>query len=279
MSMNDTRGGGAQPETPVDDAKQLAARLYSSVAAVYEGGAPFFAHAGRRLVDVAGVALGEAVLDVATGRGAALFPAVERVGRRGRVVGIDVAPGMVNETRAAIERRGIANAEIRLMDAEALALDAGSFDRVLCSFAVFWFPNLDRALAEMRRVLRPGGTLAFAFTRGADPRWTWYADRLREMGALDGLPPPPGRPGIRQPNALATALREAGFADPGETVEEAELYYPDAEAWWSALWTHGDRVSLERLSPGQVERLKADCLPLAQALAGPHGIPQRHTFI
>jgi O-methyltransferase/aklanonic acid methyltransferase len=111
---------------------------------------------------------------VAAGRGAVLFPAAERVGPRGRVVGVDLAPGMVDETQSAIARRGVANPEMRLMDAEALAFEDGSFDRVLCSFAVFWFPNLDRALDVMRRVLRPGGTVGFAFTRGADPRWSWY---------------------------------------------------------------------------------------------------------
>ena len=263
----------------MNDAKERAARLYSAVAAAYEDGAPFFAQAGRRLVELAGVAPGDAVLDVAAGRGAVLFPAAERVGPRGRVVGVDLAPGMVDETRAAIARRGLANAEMRLMDAEALAFDAGTFDRVLCSFAVFWFPALDRALAEMRRVLRPGRTVGFAFTRGADPRWRWYTDRLRESGALDGLPPSPGRPGINQAGALAAALRDAGFVDPRETVEDDELYYSDAEVWWASLWTHGERVALERLTPEAVGRLKAACLPRAQALAGPHGVPQRHTFV
>ena len=172
----------------MQDVKERAARLYSSVASAYEGGAPFFAHAGRRLVEIAGVAPGDAVLDVAAGRGAVLFPAAARVGPRGRVVGIDLAPGMVDETQAAIARRGVANAEMHPMDAEALAFEAATFDRVLCSFAVFWFPNLDRALAEMRRVLRPAGTVGFAFARGADPRWRWYTDRLRESGALAGLP-------------------------------------------------------------------------------------------
>jgi ubiquinone/menaquinone biosynthesis C-methylase UbiE len=263
----------------MDDVKARAAKLYSSVAPLYEDGPPFFTYAGRRLVEVAGVTAGDVVLDVAAGRGAVLFPAAERAGTDGRVIGIDLAPGMVEQTQAAIEQRGIANAEMRHMDAEALTLVAGTFDRVLCSFAVFWFPHLEQALAEMRRVLRPGGTAAFAFTRGADPRWAWYSDLLKETGALDGLPPMPGRPGIRQPGALVTALRDAGFANPGETVEEAELYYPNAEAWWASLWTHGDRVPLERLSSEAVARLKAACLPPAQALAGPRGVPQRHAFV
>ncbi|MGH2351659.1 MAG: class I SAM-dependent methyltransferase [Chloroflexota bacterium] len=89
--------------------------------------------------------------------------------------------------------RGVTNAEMRLMDAEALAFEDGSFDRVLCSIAVFWFPHLEQALAEMHRVLRPGGTAAFAFTRGADPRWKSWSGRsgetkLRVRRGLSGQP-------------------------------------------------------------------------------------------
>jgi SAM-dependent methyltransferase len=77
------------------------AALYSRVAPTYvEQGVPRFAYAGRRLVELAGVGPGDSVLDVATGRGAALFPAAERVGHTGRVVGIDLAEGMLERTRA-----------------------------------------------------------------------------------------------------------------------------------------------------------------------------------
>src|SRR5688500_2176491 len=83
---------------------------------------------GRRLVEGVGVSAGDAVLDVATGRGAVLFPAAERVGPGGSVVGIDLAVGMVERTRAEIERRGVANASVRQMDAERLDFADGSFD-------------------------------------------------------------------------------------------------------------------------------------------------------
>lgn len=127
-----------QPPVPAGlhnpDLKQRVAALYTRVAPQYEAhGPPFFAHAGRRLVKVAGVAEGDVVLDVAAGRGAVLLAAAVRVGRDGRVIGIDLAEGMVEQTGAAIARYGLWNAEMRLMDAERLAFAAATFGHVIAS--------------------------------------------------------------------------------------------------------------------------------------------------
>src|SRR5215204_624815 len=113
--------------------KQRVAALYSRVAANYgQDGPPFFAHAGRRLVELAGVGPGDRVMDVATGRGAVLFPAAELIGPAGRAIGIDLAAGMVEQTHDDIARRGFRNVDVLRMDAEHLAFQPQSFDRVLC---------------------------------------------------------------------------------------------------------------------------------------------------
>src|SRR5688572_25387548 len=80
-----------------------------------------FAHFGQRLVDVVGIEPGQRVLDVATGRGAVLFPAAERVGTAGEAVGIDLAEGMVRAANEEAERRGLGS-PVRTMDAEQLDL-------------------------------------------------------------------------------------------------------------------------------------------------------------
>src|SRR4051794_29481582 len=87
-----------------------------------------FPHFGRRLVAVAGLPTGTQVLDVAMGRGAVLFAAVERVGAHGKVTGIDLAPGMVEATALDIERRKLSNVDVHVMDAERLAFPGASFD-------------------------------------------------------------------------------------------------------------------------------------------------------
>jgi ubiquinone/menaquinone biosynthesis C-methylase UbiE len=268
------------PSNLSSNPKDRVARLYSSVAVAYqEKGPPFFAHAGNRLVEIAGVKAGDTVLDVAAGRGAVLFPAADRVGPDGRVVGIDLAGGMVTQTRAEIAQRGLSHAEMRHMDAEALDFPDASFTHALCSFAVFFFPDLPRVLSEMLRVLRPGGTVGFAFTRGYEQRWLWYEQLLRKVGAFDGLPPSPGSDNVRQPNVLAAALSDAGFADATETLEETDLFTESPEMWWESLWTHGSRVALERLSPETIERVKSVSLKRAHAMIEPGGLRHHYTFV
>jgi ubiquinone/menaquinone biosynthesis C-methylase UbiE len=160
------------------------------------------------------------VLDIGAGRGAILCEAAERVGTDGRVTGIDIAPGMVDETAAEIARRGLRHAEMRLMDAGALLdLAEATFDHVLCGFAVFFFEDLSGVLREVLRVLKPGGRLGFAFSRQPDPRWTWYEALLASSGALKDLPRSPGSGHIRAAGALASAMRHAGFYDVEEMVE------------------------------------------------------------
>jgi SAM-dependent methyltransferase len=186
---------------------------------------------------------------------------------------------MVARTRADLVARGLAWAEIQLMSAEHLQFADSSFTHVLCSYAVFFFADLPRVLAEMRRVLRPSGVVGFAFQRGVDPRWAWYEDLLREQGALDNLPVWPSSGGIRQEGALQASLSAAGFANAREYVEEVELGYADAETWWASLWTHGSRTPLERLAPEPLARIQAICLERARALGGPDGLPERHRFV
>jgi SAM-dependent methyltransferase len=268
------------PPTSPDNEKQRMAALYNHVAADFgQEGPPFFLHAGRRLVELADVEAGDHVLDVATGRGAVLFPAAERIGPAGRAVGIDLAAGMVDQTRAEIARRGLSNVAAVRMDAERLAFPPKTFDHVLCSFAVFFFSNVGQALSEFRKVLRPGGTVAFAFSRGHDPRWSWYENLLKEFGALDGLPAFSGNPEIRREGALVAELTASGFEGAREFVEETEFFLPDEETWWFSLWTHGSRRPLERLDSDVLARFRERCFEHLQSIKQPSGLPVRETHI
>jgi SAM-dependent methyltransferase len=79
--------------------KEGLARLFDQVASTYDHVGPrFFSHFGRRPVEVTQIPTGAVVLDVATGRGAILFPAAEQVGPQGHAVGIDLSARMVRET-------------------------------------------------------------------------------------------------------------------------------------------------------------------------------------
>jgi len=106
----------------------------------YDSGAGCFAHFGRRLVDVAGINAGARVLDIASGRGAVVLPAAERVGPGGEVVGVDLADAMVHATSEEAARRGL-KARVSVMDAEALTFPSESFNFVICGFGIMFFPD------------------------------------------------------------------------------------------------------------------------------------------
>lgn len=127
-----------------------AAELYEArfVPAIFAEWAPL-------LVDAAGVRRGQEVLDVACGTGIVARTVADRLAGDGRVVGLDLAEAML-----AVARRVRPDVEWRQGDVAALPFPDRSFDVVLCQMALMFFPDRVRALREMTRVTRPGGTVA-----------------------------------------------------------------------------------------------------------------------
>ena len=221
--------------------------LFNMLSSDYDSGAACFAHFGRRLVDVAGISADARVLDVASGRGAVLFPAAERVGAAGEVVGVDIADAMARVTTEEAARRGL-KARVSVMDAEALTFPDESFDFVTCGFGIMFFPDQDRALAQMRRVLKPGGCLAISTWRvaqGAD-----LHPVLKEMGITRNR-----EPGwITEPDILEALIRRNGFTDISVQMDSMDFLYRDAEEVWQTARGTGARRLLDRLDATQKER-------------------------
>ena len=113
------------------------------------------------LVEAAGVMPGESVLDVACGTGVVTRIAAERAGLTGRVVGVDLNPGMIAVAETSLPPVG-AKLEWYTRSALDLRLEDESFDAVLCQQGLQFFPDKLIALREMRRVLRRGGRLALS---------------------------------------------------------------------------------------------------------------------
>ncbi len=108
------------------------------------------------LLALAGDVRGARVLDVGTGVGATALAFAER---GARVVGLDLTPAMLENARAQAAERGLANLETRLGDAAELPFGDAAFDLVSCRVCAHHFGRARRAVAEMARVLRPGGQL------------------------------------------------------------------------------------------------------------------------
>jgi arsenite methyltransferase len=112
---------------------------------------------------------GVRVLDMGCGAGTDLLLAATRAGTEGRAIGVDMTEGMVERARAGAREAGLENVEVRMGDATALPVEDGRID-VLISNGVFnLVPDKARALAEMFRVVAPGGRLQLAdIVLGAD---------------------------------------------------------------------------------------------------------------
>jgi ubiquinone/menaquinone biosynthesis C-methylase UbiE len=119
------------------------------------------APAQSTLLALARLAPGERVLDIACGTGLVAFAAAEAVGPGGAVVGTDLSDAMVTEARTRARDRGL-DIRFERMDAENLALPDASFDAALCGLGLMYVPDSDKALAEMTRVVSPGGRVVAA---------------------------------------------------------------------------------------------------------------------
>ncbi|MPZ34699.1 MAG: methyltransferase domain-containing protein [Rhodospirillales bacterium] len=116
-----------------------------------------FAQWGSRMAEAAAIESGQRVLDVGCGTGVLARAAAERVGPKGLVVGLDP-----NEQMLAVARRKSTGITWQVGRAEAVPFDDASFDAVVSQFALMFFESKPTAIAEMLRVLRPGGRLAIA---------------------------------------------------------------------------------------------------------------------
>jgi ubiquinone/menaquinone biosynthesis C-methylase UbiE len=123
------------------------------------------------LLELAALAPGEHVLDVACGTGLVTFPAASAVGARGRVFGTDLSDEMIKAVTALAATRGV-SAEFSRQDAEQLDFADATFDVALCALGLMYVPDAQKAVREMHRVLKPGGR-AVAAVWGARKNCGW----------------------------------------------------------------------------------------------------------
>jgi ubiquinone/menaquinone biosynthesis C-methylase UbiE len=220
--MNNTQSVSAAEEIKRHErqAYDACAGHYSRVWTTYTHGI-----AGA-LVRLVGAQPGDTGLDVTAGTGAAGIRLAQHVGPQGRVVITDLSPGMIEQAKANVADYGLDNATCQVMDAEALDLPDGTFDRVISTFGVMFLPDIRKGMREAFRVLRPGGTIGLAV-------WSTL-DQVPFIGypmlaVLRQLAPAPVRlllraPGLRErmQRKVLRKDRPHGFT-PGRFGEPGEL--------------------------------------------------------
>lgn len=213
------------------------AALFDRVAADYDERVPVFATFGRCLVEWIGVPGHARVLDVGAGRGAITAAVVGAPGFAGSVLAADVSAEMV----ARLHTLALPQVEVRRLDAQALDLADESFDVVLSGFVLHILPDPQVALAEIARVLKPGGRFGLAVPGpSADGGW-WaaYGRIVAEFTARAEHASPAGSPDASAP--WEVRAEHAGLRHVDRTRVEVSLPISGPAAHWSWLMSHGNR--------------------------------------
>jgi SAM-dependent methyltransferase len=200
------------------------------------------------MLDLAGVTRGSRVLDVAAGAGGQTLAAARRAGPTGAVLATDIAPAILAYVERDARDAGLGNVGVRAMDAETLDVEPGTFDAAICRLGLMYLPDLQGALAAIRRALRPGGRLAAIVFSGSDRNGFFSAPVgiIRRRAGLGA--PPPGQPGpfsLGADGVLASALTAAGLRDVEVRTLPAPLRLPAAD----------DCLALEQESFGALHQM------------------------
>jgi ubiquinone/menaquinone biosynthesis C-methylase UbiE len=145
---------------PTEPANAKAAATYNAASDHFDDEPlAFWDRYGRRTVERLALTAGSTVLDVGCGSGASAIPAASIVGPDGRVIGADLAERLLDLARDKARRKGFRNVEFRHGDMEALGFPDAMFDAVISVFSIFFVPDMTNQVAELWRMVRPGGQL------------------------------------------------------------------------------------------------------------------------
>ena len=214
--------------------------MWNSVAPGWEANAEFvdrhLAAATDTLLDAAGIAEGDAVLELAAGPGGAGLRAAPVVGLTGSVLLSDDAPAMV----AVAARRGSGHPQVStaVFDQSEILAEDESFDAVISRHGLMFAEDSVGAVREALRVLRPGGSFA-AMTWGPRDMNPWLGLVLDAVGEQFGVPfPPPNVRGpfsLDDPALLTSALEEGGLEDVRVQAVETPMHAASVQAWWERV--------------------------------------------
>ena len=241
-----------------ENAQDRAAFTYNAAADFYDASPlSFWDYFGRRTIELASIPSGSRVLDVCCGAGASALPAAEAVGPTGKVVGVDLAKGLLELARKKAVQAGLNNIQFEVGDMLSLRFPFETFDAVVCVFGIFFVPDMAKGVRELWRCVRPGGQLAVTtwgpnlFEPGNEAFWRSIKDVRSDL--YKGFNP---WDRIDDPAGLRKILDEGGVASPKIITENRLNPIKSAEDWWAVVLGSGYRGTIEQLDLAERQKVK-----------------------
>jgi SAM-dependent methyltransferase len=226
------------------------------------------------LVRNAGIKAGYSVLDLACGTGEPALSIAKIVGPSGKVVGVDIAPGMITVAKERMAAQGLKNVTFHLNEHDDLpALQDNSFDAATCRLGLMFMPDPVRMLKSIRRVLKLGGK-ASVVVWGPPEKAPFFTIPMKVVAKQipDLKPVPPGNPGgpfgIPSKEMLEGIFTKAGFSNFNSQTANVIVWAADTpeEYYEAATETAGPIVQL--LSTMAPDKKKAVREEMIQTLRG-----------
>jgi SAM-dependent methyltransferase len=177
------------------------------------------------------------ILDVATGTGEPALTIATRL-TSGKVTAIDLSEKMLSVAREQAANRGIENFETACCDATEMPFNNNAFDAISCRLGFMFFPDMEMALKEMIRVLKPGGRLCASVWNGPEKN-PWISNTMEVMvRRLNLNPPASGAPGAyrcAEKGMMASLFAKAGLKNIDTTVSEGKLLCRDTGEYWNFI--------------------------------------------
>lgn len=251
--------------------KEFIRQIFNTVCERYgKDSLRFFENAANHLPGLLNMKGHERVLDLATGTGlaasrlAAFLP-------EGRVIGIDMSEGMLQQAELMRLELELDNIDYRLMDMTQLSFADNHFDVINASFALFFIEDMPGLARHVSSKLKPGGRLLTThFAEGCmAPMQELLMQRLQDYG-------------VEVPQAAWTRLdseeknhelyKGAGLEVTEQIRHQVGYYLKDASKWWEVVWWAGFRGFVNQLAEEKLEQFKQEHLAEVNALAEKDGI-------
>ncbi len=247
--------------------KQAMRDQWSTAAEAWGANHPKFAemskHVTAAIVVAADLKEGHHVLDLAGGTGEPSLTVARQILPEGTVICTDLVQPMLDAAQRNAKDEGLTNITFQQVDMEDIPFEDGRFDRITARFGIMFPPDTQLALSEIKRVLKPGGRVAFTVWApiAENPSFTVINGPLMAAGLLK--PPPPDAPTpfrFGEPGSLTAQLRQAGFNDVHEEVRDIEWAWPgtaEEQIAFNRATLTTTRNALDAAPPEVIEQIKA----------------------